>query len=229
MKLLTRLVFALLPAAALAAASPPVLASVAPAPHAGSSVVTTGHNGRSVAISMRPGTHTVSETMPISAQPGFTVAQASTVSHRTAMSAAALPGHLVHLRDGRTIYLKALRLRPQSGAPRPASGARTAANTYDHGYVELCNNASCSAWTVEIVYTVTYNGNNVWVNGWPKCYQYGTQIDDCTYWDNGQPSLVLSVNFGTHYLHNFQVTVDADGYCNGEGDIGVIAKESCWA
>src|ERR1700727_1526368 len=72
MKLLTRLVFALLPAAALAAASPPVLASVAPAPHAGSSVVTTGHNGRSVAISMRPGTHTVSETMPISAQPGFT-------------------------------------------------------------------------------------------------------------------------------------------------------------
>jgi hypothetical protein len=66
MKLKIKLASVLFPAAALVVAAPPALASAAPAPHAGSSAVTTRTSGGSVPISMEPGTHTVSETIPIS-------------------------------------------------------------------------------------------------------------------------------------------------------------------
>ena len=67
MKPKIRLVSVLVPAAlAFVIAAPPALASVAPAPHPGSSTDTTRANGGSVPISMTPGTHTVSETIPVS-------------------------------------------------------------------------------------------------------------------------------------------------------------------
>ncbi len=66
MKLKTRRV-SVLPAAALAlAVAACALTSAAPAPHTGSSAVATRDTGGSVAIPMAPGTHTVSETIPIS-------------------------------------------------------------------------------------------------------------------------------------------------------------------
>jgi ABC-type transport system substrate-binding protein len=67
MRLKITLVSVLLPAAlALALASPPALASAASTPHTGSSAVTARTNNVSVPISITPGTHTVSETIPIS-------------------------------------------------------------------------------------------------------------------------------------------------------------------
>lgn len=111
--------------------------------------------------------------------------------------------------------------------PVAASSAQPAADTYASGSVELCNNSSCSKWTVEIVFAITYNGNNVWINGWPKCYQYGTQIAHCGYTNNGQPILDVSVDFGPGYSDTFAIWVGASGQCAYFPSLGVIVKPHC--
>ncbi len=108
-----------------------------------------------------------------------------------------------------------------------AASAQPAAHAYSSGSVELCNNSACSKWTVEIVFAVTYNGSNVWVNGWPKCYQYGTQIAHCGYLNNGQPILDVYVDFGPGYSDTFDIKVGPSGQCAYFEDLGVIVKPHC--
>ena len=144
------------------------------------------------------------------------VAQASPAGPVTATPATTV----AHLQNGQTVYVR-------SSTQSAASSAQPAANTYSSGSVTLCNNSSCSAWTVEIVFAVTYNGNNVWINGWPKCYQYGTQIAHCGYSGNGQQILTVSVDFGPGYGDSFSILVGGSGQCAYFKDLGVIVKPHC--
>jgi hypothetical protein len=170
-------------------------------------------------------------------------AQASPTSHATAgtvagatraapaASMAAPSVRRVERLGGRTAYARSGQ-RLASGAVRRLLGkanprAEAATDTYAKGWAVACNDIDCTKWATEVDYAVTWNGTNVWINGYPSCYKKGTSITWCGYGDNGQKIIGIGDNFGTSGQWHLRIYVDGNGSCSMDTTLGVIEGFVC--
>jgi hypothetical protein len=108
------------------------------------------------------------------------------------------------------------------------ANARAAGDTYAKGYAEVCNDIHCSGWSTTVYYAVTWNGVDVWINGYPSCYEHGTSITWCGYGDNGQKVIGIGDNFGTSGQWHVRIYVYGDGGgCDFTTTLGVFVAEGC--